>query len=687
VTLIAQAVLFGWIPFVVVLFSAMPPRRALVAATIAGWLSLPNVKIFLPGVPDYSKLSATVMGMLLGSALFDSGRLLRFKPRWIDLPMASWCIVPFFTAISNGLGAYDGISQMLEMTMQWGMPYLLGRVYLSDLAGLRELALGIVVGGLVYVPFCLFESRMSPQLQNWLYGFSMYWEGMRWGGYRPKVFMTTGLELGMWMTAATVVGYWLWTSNALTRLWGVPFGLLLLVLSGTTVLCRSTGALLLLVMAAGGLFVVRWTRMALPILALVLIPPVYMALRAPGLLSRQPVLTAARMLFPEDRVSSLETRVTAEDFLAAKALQRPLLGWAGYGRSMARDDHGHFVLMDGMWIITLGVYGTIGLVSMTTSMLLPVALFIRRFPARTWTDPAIAPAAVLAVLLSTYMIDNLSNAFANLAYAIAIGGLSGLVASREGAAAVAGAGRAQGGVGPAPVRAPAFVDPRAEAADREDAAAELLWSQGRYDEAEHALRLARRLREEVAVDHPEVPEHFQDLALAFENLGRLLKTRGRLREAEDAWRQSLEIREHLAAEFPEDDEYRRRWAAVCNDLAWLLVARPGAPPDAAPRAIRLAEKSVELLPGEHAYWNTLGMAYYRGGHWGASAAALERSIQLDSGGTGFDHFVLAMAYRRLGRHRKALESYRLACRWLQEHKPGHAELLRLRDEASTLLGA
>src|SRR4051812_43410554 len=111
--LLAQAILFGWIPIVLVLFSALPPRRALIAATIGGWLSLPSVRIPLPGIPDFSKVTATVMGMLLGSALFDPGRILSFRPRRIDIPVFLYCITPFFTALSNDLGAYEGISQSL----------------------------------------------------------------------------------------------------------------------------------------------------------------------------------------------------------------------------------------------------------------------------------------------------------------------------------------------------------------------------------------------------------------------------------------------------------------------------------------------------------------------------------------------------------------------------------------------
>jgi hypothetical protein len=92
---------------------------------------------------------------------------------------------------------------MTQVTM-WGLPYFLGRVYLSDLRSLKELAVGMFISGLVYVPFCLFEVRMSPQLEAIVYGGRMR-SGIRLGGWRPAVFMQSGLELVMWMSVCSLI--------------------------------------------------------------------------------------------------------------------------------------------------------------------------------------------------------------------------------------------------------------------------------------------------------------------------------------------------------------------------------------------------------------------------------------------------------------------------------------------------
>jgi hypothetical protein len=70
----------------------------------------------------------------------------------IDIPMIIWCLCPICSSLSNDLGLYDGISTAFAQTVAWGFPYFIGRLFLGDLRGLRELAIGIFAGGVAYVP-------------------------------------------------------------------------------------------------------------------------------------------------------------------------------------------------------------------------------------------------------------------------------------------------------------------------------------------------------------------------------------------------------------------------------------------------------------------------------------------------------------------------------------------------------
>ena len=142
----------------------------------------------IPGLPDWTKTSATSISLMLGLLIFDFNRILAFRPRWIDLPMALWCLLPLPSSMANGLGFYDGFSTSLNQVFTWALPYLFGRIYLGDAEGLRELAIGLFIGGLVYVPLCAYEIRMSPQLHSMVYGFHQHSFLMthRFGGWRPS---------------------------------------------------------------------------------------------------------------------------------------------------------------------------------------------------------------------------------------------------------------------------------------------------------------------------------------------------------------------------------------------------------------------------------------------------------------------------------------------------------------------
>jgi len=310
------------------------------------------------------------------------------------------------------------------------LPYLIGRLYFSDLHGLRDLAIGVFIGGLIYVPLCLFEIRMSPQLHRLVYGFHGTWgQNFRFGGYRPTVFMQHGLMVGMWMTAASLIGVWLWFSGSLKRLWSVPLGWLVPPLVITTVLVKSFGALALLVAGVAVLLSGKFSKSALPVLCLALVPVLYVPTRASGHWSGSEVVEAAAVVANDERSRSLGARMDYENILAKKALQRPVLGWGGWGRNRVYDERGKDIsITDGFWIIALGVNGFVGLISIYGAFLLPVFLLILRLPRAIWGRGIYGPLSVLSVLLVLYMIDCITNGMINPIFTLICGGVSGVAA-------------------------------------------------------------------------------------------------------------------------------------------------------------------------------------------------------------------------------------------------------------------
>ena len=435
---LAELALYSWIPVVLFLFTVLRPRHAVIVAYIGGWLFLPMMNIDIKGLPPYSKVSATAYCVLFGAALFDMDRLLAFRPRWFDLPVALWCTAPLFASLSNGLGWYDGLSAMLSEIVMWGIAYFLGRVYFSDWEGIRELAIGVFVGGLVYVPLCLVEMRFSPQLHRWVYGFHQhsFAQVKRFGGFRPMVFMQHGLACAMWMTTASIVGLWLWTSGSLRRIFHVPIYVFVPPLMLTAVMCKSAGAMILLFVGLCTYLWIRNVRTALPLLAMIAFIPSYVALRSSATWSGQDLVDAAKMIFNEKRAASLQTRLDAENLLTEKALKKPAFGYGRWNRNRVYDERGRDIaITDGMWVIVLGQAGFAGLIAITTTILLPALLYWRRCPPRWWMHPMAAAGASFAVLLPLHMVDNLWNAMLNPIYVLVIGGLMALGAGARRAVA------------------------------------------------------------------------------------------------------------------------------------------------------------------------------------------------------------------------------------------------------------
>lgn len=441
----AQLALLIWLPIVFYFFTIYPPRTAVIVSFIGGVLFLPQRAGFaLPLIPDYAGMVATCYAIGLALFVYDSQRLSKLQLTWIDAPMVIWCLCPMLSSLTNGLGFYDGFNAVLTQTAIWGLPYFLGRLYLNNLSGMRELAINMLRGGLIYVPLCLYEGRFSPQLHRMVYGYFAHSSGirqaMRYGGYRPNVFMEHGLMVGMWMMTVALVCIWLSQSQAIKQVWGQSLGVLNVVFFLILLWCRSTGAYAYMIFGLLIMFVAKWTKTTLPLLLLIVGMSYYLYSGAIGTFDGEGVTSMIAERFNEDRAASLAFRFDNEDLLAEKAREQMIFGWGGWGRNRVYDYNWEGVLedistTDSMWIIAFGVNGALGLASVTASLLLPVVCFNFRYPASLWFAPHVAPAAVLAVCTTLFMLDSVLNNMYNPIFAMISGGLSAIAAQpRESAA-------------------------------------------------------------------------------------------------------------------------------------------------------------------------------------------------------------------------------------------------------------
>jgi len=421
--------LFGFIPIVFYLFVRFPPQRAVIISFILAWLFLPQAVYPIPILPPFSKVSSVCYSILVATLVYDMARFTCFKPGWLDVPMLIWCLCPIVTQITNG---GSPISPTFNQIISWGLPYLVGRLYLGSLDGLRQLAIGILAGGLAYIPFILIESAKGPILHQMVYGVSAFddWsQALRAGGWRPVVFMQHGLMVGVWMMTATLIAVWFWQTGTLKKFQGRSIKTIAIILIITFLLCRSTGAYSLFVFALIVLFSAKWFRSSLPLLFIIGYIVFYLYIAAAGQFSSKEVMEVITPIFGEDRAGSVKFRFNMEEILGEKARQKFLLGWGDSGGNRVYDQGGRDIsVTDSLWIITFGTYGTVGLVSLFSSLLLPVIAFsVFKYPARTWCNPKVAPAAALGVALTMYVFDCVLNAMTNPIFALIAGGISSLV--------------------------------------------------------------------------------------------------------------------------------------------------------------------------------------------------------------------------------------------------------------------
>ncbi len=145
-------------------------------------------------------------------------------------------------------------------------------------------------------------------------------------------------------------------------------------------------------------------------------------------------------------------------------------------------------------------------------------------------------------------------------------------------------------------------------------------------------------------------------------------------EASERFRAAREILEDCHARFPAAGE-------VTSQLAWVLVIRPTTAGENSYRAIELARLALRREPWHALRLRVLGAAQYRAGQWSQSVATLERACQLKQTSDGFDWFLRALAYGRLGRRHEAQQCYNEGIRWMDQSACERTQLIPLQSEA------
>jgi serine/threonine protein kinase len=241
------------------------------------------------------------------------------------------------------------------------------------------------------------------------------------------------------------------------------------------------------------------------------------------------------------------------------------------------------------------------------------------------------------------------------------------------------------------------------------------------DKAARHFRRAVEAWDKLSRDFPTMARFREDAAHAHEYLAEILTRIGRPRESEPTRRRAAELWEALAADFPATPSYpesaanarlvlartllavgrtagaaaeARRAATsgsagpdVKNNVAWFFATRPDFGADDYALAVRLAKAAAASRPTDRNFWNTLGAAHYRAGHWAEARSALEEGLR-HADGDAWDWLLLALAHWRLGDRDQARRWHDRATAAMDgPNKPAADEdLRRFRAEADELIG-
>lgn len=436
----AYVALIIWPLGTLVCFAALPARVALVVCLVGGEMFLPpNFSIDLPLIPPLNKDLVASLSALLGCLIFKPRALKQKAPggryNWLFLLMIAGSL---FTTLTNtdplqygpvhlpGQSMHDFLSDAILLFLTWWTPFYLGRKLFCHSDDLRVLLHALVVGALLYSLFIFIEIRMSPQFNMWIYGYhqSEFAQTVRFGAYRPKVFMRHGLNVALFTLMALMAAAAL--RRARVKVFRVGATAWALYLAVVLLLCRSTGAIIYAMLFLPVLLWARPRLQARVAMVVAIIVFAYPLLRTWDLVPVDSTLAFFKSVVGDERAQSLQFRLENEQTLLNHAVQRPWFGWGGYARSFVYDRFTgkQATVVDGFWIAVLGAAGIVGFISIFGLLLLPIIRFGRVL--RTVPGEKRFLAAGVLILSVIYVVDLIPNAGVGPYLTMMLGCLAGL---------------------------------------------------------------------------------------------------------------------------------------------------------------------------------------------------------------------------------------------------------------------
>ncbi|MGH1465068.1 MAG: hypothetical protein ACRBBQ_06875 [Cognatishimia sp.] len=445
---IAFFALFAWPLVMLFLFRSLPLGRALIWSFLGAYLLLPPfpAAIDLPLMPALNKDTLpNVVALFL--VAFMAGKKVTFLPQTPlgKVLMLTFVFSPILTVITNpepilfattglrGLYAMDMVALIINQAMVL-ISFNLARILLRTKEDLRDILFAFVIAGVIYAFPMLLEIRLSPQLNLWIYGYfqHMFEQMVRGDGFRSIVFLSHGIWAAMLamvtFSSAIILAR---QSESKNKAWYLAAGVFMF---GVLILSKTLGPFLYAIVMLLFVGLAAWRmqlRVAVLLAALTIAYPVAKSL---DLVPEKQVVALASQA-SDDRAGSLQFRLDNERILLDRANEKPLFGWGTWGRNHIHNPITGEILSvsDGRWVVTIGVFGWVGLLAEFGLLSLPIFLLwrevgarerpnlgkrttsslpsLRRYPEPQATQYQPSPlAGAIALLLALNMVDLLPNA-------------------------------------------------------------------------------------------------------------------------------------------------------------------------------------------------------------------------------------------------------------------------------------
>jgi len=415
--------LVAFLPVALLCFRGMPAPVAGLTAILVGELFLPSTgDIDLPGLPKLDKDLMIYLDVLVAMLLFARPRLMAARPgRSLELLGVLVAIGGIGTALTNPDALVYGPTVLPGMTigevptafvadlLACAVPFLLGRALVRDARDLTRLFTALVLAGMAYSLLGWVEIRLSPQMHRWVYGVIPFGfaTATRFGGYRPVVFLRSGLAYAIWIVTVFLAAITLW--RARLPVWRVPVQAAVGYLSVVLVFTRSMASVVFGFATAPLLGLLRPRVVARIATVITLFVASYPLLRLGDYLPVDKITDAFASIDAE-RAKSLGGRFGVERAMAEKARERPLFGWGGSSRAWVFNENtGESKLIpDGYWVLCLGHRGVVGWASEFGLMIVPVWVATRRMRRVASRRDQILLAG-LALIVAMRLLDMIPN--------------------------------------------------------------------------------------------------------------------------------------------------------------------------------------------------------------------------------------------------------------------------------------